>query len=193
MQKKYNNFERKTPGLIVVGIFVFANLTGCSRPQFNGKPIIVSADMDTIWLVSQKQLKNKGFELDRVDRRAGLIETHPRVSSQWFEPWTKDTATIRDTLEAGLHTMRRSVRLSIVTNKQGLYTVDCHVVVERLYNRNAFQEDAIRARDIFANSAGRMPSTFDNGNRDAQQWGYVGNDPALASLILSDINYQLNN
>lgn len=48
-----------------------------------------------------------------VDRSRGLIVSTPTTTGQWFEFWRPDVVGGYETLEASLHTMRRTVTINI--------------------------------------------------------------------------------
>ena len=54
-------------------------------------------------------LRRYGFELDRVDKLAGVITTFPETSEHFFEFWRRDVDTSYDWLESSLTTIRRRV------------------------------------------------------------------------------------
>ncbi len=81
---------------------------GCSEPIATApEPLLVQAEVDQIWQLCQTELKTRGFHLNRVDRRSGIIETYPLTSKQWFEFWRQDVVTVYDLAESSLHTIRR--------------------------------------------------------------------------------------
>jgi len=70
------------------------------------------------------------FRISRRDYRSGLLTTEPMVSKQWFEPWRKDSTTIRDVEENSLGGIRRTIYFQFAKNPDGSYTVAPKVLVE---------------------------------------------------------------
>ncbi len=163
---------------VVLGA-VFFGQGGCSRPRFDGKPIEVSASSDRAYDACRYELERRGFKIDYENRRGGVIRTLPLVSSQWFEPWCQDVVTMRDVLESSLHTMRRTVELKVVCPDDGICTIACNAPLERLSAPSVFEAGAVRARDLFVDSSGRMPTLSASQKRDAREWVLLGRDSAL--------------
>ena len=156
-------------------------------------PLILSVDPESLWQISQAELKKRGFRLDRVDRRSGIIETFRTTSGQWFEFWRRDTAGPDALAESSLRTIRRSVRLEISSVPLGQYRLRCIVTVEKLSTEPTFISGRVRARTIFSGAAGRVPG-LGTGQKNEQQtsWVPLGRDPALESDILESIKNTLN-
>ena len=163
-------------------------LGGCSSNHFcpPDNPLSIDGRMESLWQISQAELKGRGFELDRVDLRNGVIETFPLVSKQWFEFWRNDVVDDKSLAQSSLHTIRRQVHLELLQNGDK-YDVSCSVRVEKLSNKPAFTGGTAQARQILA-SARRKSS------RDApQQWIAFDNDHALEQGILCSIAKKLGN
>lgn len=79
--------------------------------------------------------RERFFEVDRVDARAGLVTTKPMTAAQWFEPWRRDNTTLGDVTRSSLDTYRRTVRFNIKAvdeaNLKKGYVVVPQVLVER--------------------------------------------------------------
>lgn len=58
-------------------------------------------------------LRRYGFDLDRVDRLAGVITTFPETSEHFFEFWRRDVDTRYDWVEASLIPVRRKVSVEV--------------------------------------------------------------------------------
>jgi len=61
--------------------------------------------------VVKDELRSQGFELERVDARAGVITTRPRASSGFWTPWVTYERRLRDEVESSLHRQRRVVEV----------------------------------------------------------------------------------
>ena len=56
-------------------------------------------------------LRNRGFELARVDARAGTIETMPRTSAGALTPWIRHSVNAAQGIRGMLHHERRTARV----------------------------------------------------------------------------------
>lgn len=61
--------------------------------------------------VVKDTLREQGFELERVDARAGVITTRPQNSSGFFTPWITSERRLRDEVASSLHRQRRVVEV----------------------------------------------------------------------------------
>ncbi len=168
---------------------------GCSKPvAVAPEPLIVQVEPDRIWQLCQAELKKRGFQLDRVDRRSGTIETYPLTSEQWFEFWRQDIVTDRDLAESSLHTVRRKVSMTVLAAPEDHYWLRCRVAVERLSAPLELISGQVRVRDIFGQAAGRIPTPAISERRKKQppQWLPIGQDHALENAILQDIQQTLD-
>lgn len=123
-------------------IAVSVMIAGCAGPRKAGYaeslPLTRFDDReqsDRLWHAVEDTLRCEGFQLDRVDRRAGTITTLPETSQQFFEFWRHDVRTSRDLWEATLNPIRRWVEVSqeaeanqtvlrVVVHKQRLSSPD---------------------------------------------------------------------
>ena len=81
-----------------------------------------SAQADQLWEAVQETLRRGLFQLDRMDRAAGVITTMPEPSQHFFEFWRHDVDTARDAWEATLNPMRRWVEVSLPRTDPGPWT-----------------------------------------------------------------------
>jgi hypothetical protein len=70
-------------------------------------------NFETLWQASRSALKQAGFELDRQDRRAGVILTRATVGQHFFEWWRRDSATAFHWRENSIQTILRAACISI--------------------------------------------------------------------------------
>ncbi len=89
--------------------------------------------------VVKDALRERGFELERVDARAGIITTRPQTSSGFFTPWVASERRPRDEMASSLHRQRRVVEVRFLggegdrrTSREPV-TVDVSARVERVY------------------------------------------------------------
>ena len=175
--------------LLIAGFFLVMTLNGCGPTQRLDvdNPLTFKCDPDRLWRQSQTELKVRGFDLDNVDRRAGVIETEPRTSSQWYEFWARDVVTWQGRAESSLHTLRRSVRLEMRADPDSSCRLSCRALVDREVIAPGVVSGSARANSIFAGAAGRMPTLKPLGDQQISQWVSLGRDNALEQDILQSI------
>jgi len=89
--------------------------------------------------VVEDTLREHGFELERVDARAGIITTRPQNSSGFFTPWVTSERRLRDETAASLHRQRRVVEVRFLggegdrRSSEAPVVVDVSSRVERVY------------------------------------------------------------
>ncbi|MFQ5491653.1 MAG: hypothetical protein ACE5GE_13125 [Phycisphaerae bacterium] len=123
---------------------------GCHQPVRPAEPVSQQVtladdgDFDRLWDSAMLALRRHRFELDRVDRRAGLMTTFPVTSQSFFECWRHDVDTAYDLLEASLRTVRRTAEVRIdrmADAGSGLISVtvrrETFATPERQYNNTA--------------------------------------------------------
>lgn len=97
---------------IIVMVVGQSVLVGCGQrpvaPSFELSSDEYSAAFDAALDV----LRERGFELDRVDARAGVITTAPRASAGLATPWIPHSPTLMDAADTTLHPDRRMALVS---------------------------------------------------------------------------------
>jgi hypothetical protein len=105
---------------------------------------------------AKDELRDAGFELDRVDAREGVITTRPRASAGLWTPWTLDEQSAGDEIDGTFNAERRivTVRFGPVTpaaaggpttdlrTLEGPLTARVEVAVHRLYRPGRIPESA---------------------------------------------------
>lgn len=164
-------------------------LGGCAshQPAQLDNPMTFHCPSDRLWQQSQAELKSRGFDLDKVDRRHGIIETHPRTSSQWYEFWARDVVTFQSRAEASLHTLRRHVHLEMAADADNQSHLTCRALVARQVIPPSVVSGPARANSILAGTASRMPGLTDPRREQHEQWLPLGRDLALEQDILRSL------
>jgi hypothetical protein len=139
------------------------------------------------WLHAIRSVRHFGYELDRADPAAGVITTHPLTSKQWFEFWRNDTLAADQVAQASLHTIRRSVRLTVqpaaTTNE---YTVDAVVNIER--QERPEQQVTTAANALQAFNPRILARNSSSGMADAgTYWEDLGRDSVLEAALLKRV------
>jgi len=192
----FSGFKGFFPAWLIFGSFL---LVGCASTPVEsvkegaGEGIIVEAEAEILWQSCQSELKNRGFRLDRVDLRSGVIETFPMVSSQWFEFWRRDVADAASLAESSLQTIRRRVGIKLTPMGGDKYRFNCRVTVQRLSIPPPAVSGSVWAEHVFSSTAGRSPVWNDPGGilEDGWVWVTLGNDTALADEIIRSVNIVL--
>lgn len=183
-----------SPRILLLAFFslIVFMVAGCHSPSTVSplqRPLILSSDPNNLWEISKKELVNRGFKIDRFDRRLETIETYPLTSKQWFEFWRHDVVDDDSLTEASLQTVRRQVKLSLSSIPSGQTKLDCQVTVQRLASHRDINRRISRAKDIFASTKGRMPTlqSWADRKKYSQQWIPLGQDESLEIDILRQI------
>jgi hypothetical protein len=166
----------------------FASLFEERKPLAN--PLIVpSSDFDTVWNKSVGVV-GKYFPIASENRLAGTIRTDSPMTGTLIEPWTSDSATFRDRLEATLQTYRKFALVQIEPAPTGGFLVRVEVMkeledvakpVSQPAGRAVFYNDfpVNRTREII----GSVPTPLG--------WIPMGRDTNMEQVILAGIRSAL--
>jgi hypothetical protein len=194
MDNKSNNQIRKHLSIshrAAYGIMVSAILlTSCAQEyrDEDSEQIHVS-DMtkaETMEL-AEDVLAQLHFAIDKIDPQTGYIRTRPLSGAQFFEFWRGDNVGAENTLQANLHTIRRSVEMKI-TQQDEKVNIGCHVRVQRLSLPEREITSSGRAYDMFSRSSPSLQKLELNPEQEkAMAWIDLGEDIPLANEILKRI------
>jgi len=128
----------RTPLALVLLTFA----SGCSAPLSGSTELTVSADSYAYTFNRAKRvLRESGFELDRVDARAGVLMSFPAPSAGATTPWRGHHLTAREAILGLIH---HEQRIAVVTfepfdgtsvDDVRLYAGDLRVVTDVLVER----------------------------------------------------------
>lgn len=103
-----------------------AGLVGC---VYHTEPVVpqpkltgAGRNFQAVWRATLEVLRRYDFEIDRQDRRAGVITTRPLLGKHFFEFWRRDAADPRDVAESTLQTIYRTVTVTIRPTSAGAAT-----------------------------------------------------------------------
>ena len=168
---------------------------GCAGPNQVSQPVkplrLDSVSREEAMQAAEKTLGEMHFVIEKFDAEQGVIRTEPLRGAQTLEFWRSDNAGLYDTAEANLHTIRRSVELSI-REEQGQVYVDCNVPVQRLSlpeNEVASVSQAYQMHSASTATVQRLQLTQQQ--RRGMAWVDLGQDQALAALVLQRIENRL--
>lgn len=197
-----------TPPRIFPAAFVLLAAAGCQAPPQPAGPtsiVLRIPDYEAFFDSALTLLREHDFQPRLADRVAGLAVTHPSTGAQWFEFWRGDSRGGYQLLESSLHTIRRTVRLSIqpevelepqprsqpqpATRPQGeaggtdRYRVTVEVQKERFCSPQRQVTTASGALQIYSE---RLPT--EEGLRASrvrgEHWVSLGRDPLLEEYLL---------
>jgi len=94
----------------------------------------VRGPFDLLWETCEQTARDYLFNIDRRDQRSGLLTTEPMITKQWWEWWRKDAGTFKDTQEATLANIRRTIFFQFKKEADGAYSVTPKVLVEKESN-----------------------------------------------------------
>lgn len=127
--------------LVLVSVFFLAGCRSAPGPDvYAGRTSASLSDYQAAFAGGKDVLREMGFELDRVDARAGIITTRARLGSGLATPWTVTERPVNDLA----HRNRRVARLVFtpadapsqddLRGFAGAIDVECVIEVERVYN-----------------------------------------------------------
>jgi hypothetical protein len=169
---------------------VAASSSGCvaSRSMdLSNSAEVRTSDFESLWDRCARTLRKHHFRLDRQDRRAGVITTHPEVSKQFFEFWRSDAPGLRQAIESNLHTVRRTVEVSIERKDGDLYTIAVQVQKNRYSAPERQVTTASGALQIFGE---KLPTTTGKmlPEEAGVHWASLGRDVILEGMIVDRIS-----
>lgn len=101
-----------TPILAVLCLLSFAFAGGCASPGIAGPADIPAERYAATFDAARDVLRERRFDLARVDSTAGVLTTQPSVSAGLFTPWSRDQQTFDDELDDTLNRQQRTVRVA---------------------------------------------------------------------------------
>jgi len=180
-----------------VGICLFAMVTapgGCGQPQAPTGPQSIRLEQTQIERAvrtTEDVLEQMHFSIEKSDANAGLVRTEPLRGGQFFEFWRKDNVGKFNTLQANLHSIRRTAEVTFEPEGENL-RVNCTVLTERL---NLPQRQLASRSQTYALFTGshRSLQTFEleSEQREAMIWTDLADDSPLAKSILNRIQTRL--
>jgi len=176
---------------LIACALVFA---GCAQQQhraITGPVSVPDIGKAEIMEVAEDVLAGMHFTIEKADLASGFIRTRPLPGAQFFEFWRSDNVGGKNSLQANLHTIRRTVELDISRHGDQLQ-IDCDVRVQRLSLPERDVSSSAQAYGMFTRSSPSLQKMrFDAEQLQAMAWIDLENDTALAAEILKRIEKQL--
>ena len=169
--------------------FVLCAFSGCAGQQkaaieqISVEGIEKSRTMELI----EDVLARMHFAFDKIDVNAGYIKTRPLEGAQFFEFWRSDNVGTENWLYGNLHSIRRTVEISI--DRQ----IQCKVQIQRLSLPELPVTSSARAYRMFSRSTPVMQTLQLNPAQYKQMaWIDLGQDKELENEILKRISSKLD-
>jgi len=175
----------------------FCLLTGCAA-QKPSRFSITPEQYDAAFNIARDELRDRHFDLARVDARAGIITTQASASAGLATPWIDHTDTLADSTESAAQRERRRVEVRFIPagtssesaepapenpeldirSQPGPYDVAVRVIIERVYQPGR----RIDATSVRLSSFSQDPELVARGEQPAYAVEHR-EDPRLAGRI----------
>jgi len=113
-------------------------------------------NFEAVWQASLHVLGRYGFQIDRQDRRTGIITALPLTGKHYFELWRRDAVTAFDLAENTLQTIYRTATVTVRSkpDRPDQYEATVGILVARS-DQEAFQvTNTSEAYDLFISAMG---------------------------------------
>ncbi|HUT01266.1 MAG TPA: hypothetical protein VM031_02330 [Phycisphaerae bacterium] len=150
-------------------------------------------DFQAVWQASRETLGKYHFELDREDRRAGVITTEPLTGMHFFEFWRHDAARPADFGESTIQTIYRTAKVTVGPVKPGAktYKAQVDVLLRRSDKGTPHVSSASEAFGLFTSRhrvRRRAPLLEpDRARRRKADYVELGHDRSLEARLTADI------
>ena len=181
---------------VAITILLAATLIGCAEQRRTNQEfvaVVQQFSFDDVWTACLASLEDRGLTVDRQDRRFGVIVSEPVVGKQFFEFWRNDAVSSDDTMTSSLHTVRRIVSISVVSQGPGQFEVSVEAQAQRAsipadqLDNTAEAFEMLRSQGVPAS-----PSRRDYVRPQTEPvWVDIGREHALERYILEDIARRL--
>ena len=169
-------------------------LAGCAQQQqgeVTGPISVPDMGKAETMEVAEDVLAGMHFTVEKADVPSGLIRTRPLPGAQFFEFWRSDNVGGKNSLQANLHTIRRTVELDISQHGDQLQ-IDCDVRVQRLSLPERDVSSSAQAYGMFTRSSPSLQKmSFETTQEQEIAWIDLEKDTRLAAEILKRIEKRL--
>jgi len=184
----------KVKPLLFMGCVLLLLSSGCAKQQqFKTVEQICVSNIQKprAMQTAEDVLSQMHFTIAKADAEQGLIKTRPLPGAQFFEFWRKDNVGVKNSVEANLHSIRRTVELDI-NQQDGQLCIGCDVKVQRLSLSEYEVSSSSRAYEMFSESTASMQKLkLHPKQQEYMTWLDMGNDTRLSTKILKRIGKKL--
>jgi len=187
--------HKRTSRLGIVALMICAlALAGCAQQQHKAITGPISApDVGAAEAmeIAEDVLAKMHFAIEKIDVPTGYMKTRPLAGAQFFEFWRSDNVGSENSLQANLHTIRRTAELNI-TRQDGQLKIDCDVRVQRLSLPERELGSNARAYGMYTRSGTTLQKLrFDAIQIKGIDWIDLNRDTELAAEILKRIDKRI--
>jgi len=169
-------------------------LAGCAKEQqfkAAGPICVPGMNKPAAMRAAKEVLGEMHFTIDKADTERGLIRSRPLAAAQFFEFWRSDNVGAFNTIEANLHSIRRTTELAISRQGQQL-CIGCDVDVQRLSLPEREVTSGAQAYGMFTTSDRAIQTLKLHPEQKIDMaWVDLGQDARLAAQILKRIGEKL--
>jgi hypothetical protein len=168
-------------------------LTGCEQQHEVVTEQIFLPDIgnDKVMEIAEDVLTEMHFTIEKADVESGFIKTRPLSGAQFFEFWRSDNVGVENSLQANLHTIRRTVELDLSPRGEQL-CITCNVQVQRLSLPERDVSSSARAYEMFSTSSSSLQTlTLGPEQKKNIAWVDLDKDMQLATEILKRIEKRI--
>ncbi len=190
MNKRKSVSNLCTYALIACAL-ALAGCAGRQRGAITGPISVSDVGKAETMVAAEDVLAEMHFTIEKADVRSGFIRTRPLPGAQFFEFWRSDNVGGRNSLQANLHTIRRTVELNI-SQHGGRLQIGCDVRVQRLSLPERDVSSSARVYGIFTRSTSSLQKLeFDEEQKAGLAWIDLDKDVLLAAKILKRIQERI--
>jgi hypothetical protein len=153
---------------VCLPIALAAVLSACTAPPLTTAPelLIEPGQYAAAFEAAKGALVARGYELERVDARAGVITSRPRQSAGLVTPWSSEHTSARQEVEDLINAQQRRVRITFApasepTEDLRAATGPTVARVEVALDRINRPDQRVEATSIRLNSRYRDPELVD--------------------------------
>ena len=196
MQGNLETSEHRTVGHLFSCALVICALVaaGCGQQQkkaITGPMLVPDIGNAESMDIAEDVLAKMHFAIEKADVPSGYIRTRPLAGAQFFEFWRSDNVGSENSLQANLHTIRRTAELNI-SRQDGQLQIGCDVRVQRLSLPERELGSNARAYGMYTRSSPTLQKLrFDAAQVKGMAWIDLGSDTELAAEILRRIERRI--
>ena len=196
MQGNPETGEHRTVGHLFSCALVICALVaaGCGQQQkkaITGPMLVPDIGNAESMEIAEDVLAKMHFAIEKADVPSGYIRTRPLAGAQFFEFWRSDNVGSENSLQANLHTIRRTAELNI-SRQDGQLQIGCDVRVQRLSLPERELGSNARAYGMYTRSSPTLQKLrFDAAQVKGMAWIDLDRDTELAAEILRRIERRI--